>query len=159
MNSFAAAAALVVLCVAVPAAAQSGRPSRPQVGTLDCEISGGFGFIVASRKELTCMFTPAGRGPREVYVGAISKFGLDIGVTAGAQMMWSVHAETTARRAALAGSYVGASAEVTVALGLGANVLVGGSDRTVTLQPLSMQGQRGLNAAAGVTELRLSPAR
>ena len=140
----------------VPADAQG---ARSQLGMLDCDISGGFGFIIGSRKEVNCLFTPAGGGRREAYVGAISKFGLDLGATTGGQMVWAVHAETTARRDTLAGTYVGASAEATVAVGLGANVLVGGSNRTIALQPISVQGQTGLNIAAGVTELSLEPAR
>jgi hypothetical protein len=160
INRFAAAAAIFMTFSAVaPASAQSPRPSRPQVGLLDCDISGGFGFIIGSRKEVACTFTPAGNGPREGYVGVITKFGLDIGATGGGVMRWAVFADTTARRGALAGDYVGASAEATVAIGLGANLLVGGSDRTVTLQPLSLQDQTGLNVAAGVTELQLSSVR
>jgi hypothetical protein len=150
------AALLAGLLVGVSGPAQA---QRVQVGTLECDISAGIGFIIGSRKEVTCMFTSVERGPREVYVGNISKFGLDLGVTAGGQMVWAVHAETIARRNALAGVYVGASAEATIAVGLGANVLVGGSDRTIALQPLSVQGQAGLNVAAGVTELTLNPAR
>lgn len=134
-----------------PAAAQE----RLQVGTLDCDISAGLGFIIGSRKEVSCVFTPATPGPREVYVGAITKLGLDLGATTGGQMVWAVYASTFARRGALAGYYGGASAEATIAVGLGANVLVGGSDRTVALQPLSVQGQAGLNIAAGVAELSL----
>jgi hypothetical protein len=152
--SVAAFAALVVF--GVPSARAQ---SRVQAGLLDCDISGGFGMIIASRKEVTCVFTPAGGGLRETYIGTISKFGLDLGATSGGQMLWSVYAPTTLRRGALAGAYVGASAEATVAAGLGANVLVGGSGRTVALQPVSLQGQSGLNVAAGVTELRLAPAR
>jgi hypothetical protein len=38
-------------------------------------------------------------------------------------------------------------------------VLVGGSDRTVALQPVSVTGQTGLNLAVGVAELILRPAR
>jgi hypothetical protein len=105
------------------------------------------------------MFTPAARGPREVYVGSISKFGLDLGATSGGQMVWAVYAPSSRRHGALAGHYGGASAEATVGAGVGANVLVGGSNRTVTLQPLSVQGQEGLNVAAGVAELELRPAR
>jgi hypothetical protein len=74
-------------------------------------------------------------------------------------MVWAVFAPTTRRIGALAGNYAGASAEATVGAGLGANVLLGGSDRTIALQPLSVQGQAGLNVAAGVTELILRPAR
>ncbi|MCC7346680.1 MAG: DUF992 domain-containing protein [Variibacter sp.] len=151
-------ALMLAALLAAPAQAQSRGPSRLQLGTLDCDISGGFGLIIASRKEVTCMFTPAGQAPREVYVGVISKFGLDLGGTSGGRMVWAVYAETTLRRGALTGAYVGASAEATVAVGLGANVLVGGSNRTIALQPLSFQGQSGLNVAAGVTELQLSAA-
>ena len=59
----------------------------------------------------------------------------------------------------LAGTYVGATAEVSIAAGLGANVLVGGSNRSVALQPLSVQGQVGLNIAAGIGALELHLAR
>ena len=105
------------------------------------------------------MFTPSQPGPREVYTGSITKFGLDLGATAGGEMVWAVYAPTNRRFGALAGHYGGASAEATVGAGLGANVLVGGSDRTVTLQPVSVQGQAGLNVAAGVAEIDLRPAR
>ncbi len=57
----------------------------------------------------------------------------------------------------LAGDYVGATAEATVAAGLGANVLIGGSGRTIALQPLSVSSQVGLNLAVGVANLRLQP--
>jgi hypothetical protein len=73
-------------------------------------------------------------------------------------MVWAVDAPTTRRFGALAGTYTGATGEATVGAGVGANVLVGGSNRTVSLQPLSVQGQAGLNVAAGVAELRLRPA-
>lgn len=149
--AFAAAAALPI-----PASAQA---NRTKVGTLTCDISGGIGLIIGSKKDVTCMFTPAERGPREVYVGSISKFGLDLGATTGGEMVWAVYAPTNRKFGALAGNYGGAAAEATVGGGLGANVLVGGSNRTVALQPVSVQGQAGLNVAAGVAELRLRPAR
>lgn len=154
--------ALAVLAVAAavtlpgPSMAQA---DRTKVGTLTCDISGGIGIIIASKKDVTCMFTPATPGPREVYVGSISKFGLDVGATAGGEMVWAVYAPSSRKFGALAGHYAGASGEATVGAGLGANVLVGGSDRTVTLQPLSVQGQVGLNLAVGVAGLDLRPAR
>ena len=143
--------------VALPTASMA--QARTQVGTLSCDISGGIGMIIASRKDVTCMFTPANPGPREVYVGDIKKFGLDIGATAGGQMVWAVFAPTTLPFGALAGEYGGATAEATIGAGLGANALIGGSNRTVTLQPLSVQGQAGLNVAAGVAGLTLRSAR
>lgn len=154
--------ALAVLAVATavtlpgPTMAQS---DRTRAGTLSCDISGGIGMIIGSQKEVTCMFTPSRRGSREVYVGTISKFGLDVGATAGGQMVWAVYAPSNRRYGALAGQYGGASGEATVGAGLGANVLVGGNNRTVTLQPVSVQGQAGLNLAVGVANLELRPAR
>jgi Protein of unknown function (DUF992) len=152
---------LGALTIAAVLAAPSVAPaqSRAKVGTLTCDISAGIGLIIGSRKDVQCLFTPANQGPREVYVGAITKFGLDVGATAGGQMVWSVYAPTTAQVAALAGNYGGATAEATVGAGLGANVLVGGSDRTVALQPVSVQGQSGLNFAVGVSGLELRPVR
>jgi len=144
--------------IAFPISA-SAQANRTKVGTLTCDISGGIGLIIASKKDVTCMFTPGERGPREVYVGAISKFGLDIGATTGGEMVWAVYAPTNRKFGALAGHYGGATAEATVGAGLGANVLVGGSNSTVALQPVSVQGQAGLNVAAGVAGLDLRPAR
>jgi hypothetical protein len=157
---FSALAGLAIAgALALPTSSMAQAPQRTKVGNLTCDISAGIGLIITSKKEVTCMFTPSQPGPREVYTGSITKFGLDIGATAGGEMVWAVYAPTDRRFGALAGSYSGASAEATVGGGLGANVLVGGSSRTVALQPLSVQGQAGLNVAAGVAELRLRPAR
>src|SRR4029079_14333355 len=156
LGAIAVLAVAAAVALPIPASAQA---NRTKVGTLSCDISGGIGLIITSKKDLTCMFTPSQPGPREVYVGAINRFGLDLGATAGGEMVWAVYAPTTRRFGALAGNYAGASAEATVGAGLGANVLVGGSDRTIALQPLSVQGQAGLNVSAGVAELILRPAR
>jgi len=148
--------ALAVTSLSGPASAQA---NRVQAGVLDCDVSAGIGLIIGSRKQVTCSFTPSAGGPREAYVGAIGKFGLDLGVTAGGRMVWAVYAPTNAPRAALTGTYAGASAEASVGAGLGANVLVGGSNRTIALQPLSVQGQAGINLAVGVAGLTLNPVR
>jgi hypothetical protein len=152
-----AALSLAVAAVSMPVSANA--QDRTKVGTLTCDISGGIGLIVASKKDVTCMFTPSVAGAREVYVGSIRKFGLDIGATTGGEMVWAVFAPSSRRIGALAGNYVGASGEATVGAGVGANVLVGGNNRTVSLQPVSVQGQAGLNLAAGVAGLELRPAR
>jgi hypothetical protein len=153
------AALALAAAVALPAPAVAQGRDRTKVGTLTCDISAGLGLIITSKKNLACMFTPAQPGPREVYTGSIAKFGLDLGATTGGEMVWSVFAPSNKRFGALGGHYGGASAEATVGAGVGANVLVGGSNRTVTLQPLSVQGQAGLNLAVGVSELDLRPAR
>ena len=149
------AVALALTVVSLdPAAAQ-----RTRSGVLDCDVSGGFGWIIGSQKSVACVFTPDRPGPQEFYTGTITKFGLDIGATTAGRMVWAVYVETTAGRGALAGDYVGATGEATVAVGLGGNVLVGGSNRTVALQPLSVTGQAGLNLAVGVADLHLRPGR
>jgi hypothetical protein len=152
-----AVAAVGAAIMLAPAAAHS--QGRVAVGTLDCDISGGIGLIFGSQKQVNCLFRPSVPGPVETYHGTISKVGIDIGATAGGQMVWAVYAPTGWGAGALSGGYVGASAEATVAAGLGANVLVGGNNRTVALQPLSVQGQAGLNVAVGVSELQLRPGR
>jgi len=145
-----ATAALAVLAIATEASAQS----RVEVGMLTCSAKGSTGFVVGSTRELRCRFSRSGRD--EYYRGTINKFGLDIGSTKQATISWAVLAPTTAvPRRSLSGSYGGVSAEATVGVGVGANALVGGSDRSIVLQPLSVQAQQGLNIAAGVSELRL----
>ena len=153
------AALAIVAAVSIPAPSMAQGAHRVKVGALTCDISAGIGVIIASKKTVVCAFTPAAPGPREVYTGSITKFGLDIGATSGGRMVWDVYAPTTEHFGALAGNYVGASGEATVGVGVGANVLVGGNNRTVALQPVSVQGQTGLNLAVGVSGLTLQPAR
>jgi hypothetical protein len=150
-----ALAAVVLATTASPSLAQQ----MVRAGTLACDVSPGVGFIIGSQRELACVFTPNRGGPREAYVGTVSRFGLDIGATSGGQMVWAVYAPTTRRFGALAGTYGGASGEATVGAGLGANVLIGGSDNTISLQPISIQGQGGLNLAVGISALELRPYR
>jgi hypothetical protein len=126
-----------------------------QAGTLTCDISGGIGFIIGSQKALNCSFVPALPGPPEFYSGVITRFGIDLGGTRGGVMTWGVYAPTTRAVGFLAGTYAGASAEATLGAGVGANLLVGGSNHTVELQPLSVQEQTGVNIAAGVAEIDL----
>jgi hypothetical protein len=147
-------AALLGLSVTF-APAQAQRPVWEQSGTLNCDVSAGFGFIIGSQRQVNCLFTPSYPAPPEQYVGTITKVGLDIGVTAAGSLVWNVLQSTTRRRGVLAGSYAGASAEVTAGVGLGANLLVGGNERSVALQPLSVQGQVGINIAAGIAEISL----
>jgi Protein of unknown function (DUF992) len=128
---------------------------RVQAGTLVCNTSVELGVIVGSREALSCSFTPSVPGPTESYGGTITKLGLDLGATSRGVIVWLVYAPTSLRAGELAGNYVGATAQATVGVGLGANVLVGGSNQTVALQPVSLQGQVGLNLAVGFAELQL----
>ena len=144
-------AAALVMAFAAPAASQQ---QRVQAGTLECSLSSGIGMVVASQRNIACNFKPNG-GPPEAYAGTMTRIGLDIGITGGGAIIWAVFTTTNLYSGILTGTYVGASAEMSIAAGLGANVLVGGSNRAVALQPLSVQGQVGLNIAAGVSQLEL----
>jgi hypothetical protein len=124
------------------------------VGSLSCNVAGGVGFIFGSSKSLSCVFTRP-NGTAETYHGDISKFGVDIGFTTESHIIWAVFAPGDVAPGALAGDYGGASADVTAGLGLGANVLVGGSGSQIALQPVSISGNVGLNVAAGVASITL----
>jgi hypothetical protein len=128
---------------------------RSNVGTLTCRVGPGIGAVVASRRRLACRFN-ARDGYSEQYAGSVTRFGLDIGITAGGVMGWNVLTRTRGvRRGALAGHYVGASGDVSLGLGGGAKVLVGGSRRATMLQPVSVVAQVGVNLALGVAGLEL----
>ena len=140
--------------LAAPASAQS----AVKVGTLSCNVASGFGFIFGSSKALNCTYSGVG-GQYEHYMGNITKFGADIGYTSGGVIVWTVVAPVAAMHpGALGGAYAGATGSATVGVGVGANVLVGGSNNTIALQPLSIEGNTGLNVAAGVASITLSPA-
>jgi hypothetical protein len=144
--------AAVLACAITPAVAQG----RVKAGMLSCRTGPNIGLIVGSRQHMQCRFTPDHGGRRELYSGTISRLGLDIGITAGGIMSWAVLASTTALpHGALRGRYVGASGDISLGLGGGANVLVGGSHSTISLQPVSLKGQVGVNLALGVAGLVL----
>ncbi|HEY2445507.1 MAG TPA: DUF992 domain-containing protein [Rhizomicrobium sp.] len=146
-----AAAAMIVAAASIAPANADGV----KVGTLSCQVSSGWGFIFGSSKDLRCEFSPA-RGWGERYVGRVSKFGVDIGYTSGGVLVWGVFAPTTGvPRGALTGDYVGATASATAGIGVGANALIGGFHRSITLQPLSVEGNSGLNVAAGIGSINL----
>jgi Protein of unknown function (DUF992) len=152
-------AAIVAAAGMTLASVAQAQPNRVEVETLTCSMSSDIGLIIGSQRNLNCIFRGGPGEPEESYRGTMTRVGLDIGVTSGGVIIWTVFADTNRRYARmLAGTYGGASAEVSVAAGLGANVLVGGSNRTVALQPLSVQEQVGLDIAAGIGVLELYPA-
>jgi hypothetical protein len=139
------------LTVGTPAAAQGVR-----VGVLTCHVSSGFGFIFGSSRSLNCTFAPS-QGTPEHYTGSISRFGVDIGYIQAGVIVWGVVAPAAnLAPGALAGNFGGATASATVGVGLGANVLVGGSNNSIALQPVSIEGTTGLNVAAGIAAMSLN---
>jgi Protein of unknown function (DUF992) len=136
-----------------PAFAQA-QPVR--VGGLTCNTGPRVGLIVGSRQNLRCVFQSSATGLRYDYTGTIGRLGLDVGITGGGRLFWGVFAPTShVGRGTLRGTYVGASGNASFGVGLGANVLIGGSHRTISLQPLSVEGQVGVNLAVGVARLTL----
>ena len=147
-------AAVAVTGLAIASTA-SAAPAGVKVGTLTCNVAGGMGFVFGSSKELRCSYEPT-KAVVEHYAGSISKWGVDIGYTSKAKLIWAVFAPASdVRPGALEGEYAGATAQATVGVGLGANVLVGGLDKSIALQPLSVSGQTGLNVAAGIGSISL----
>jgi hypothetical protein len=147
----ASVAAATLFANVSPAQSQSGA----NVGSLNCTVAGGIGFIFGSSKELSCLFTRTD-GTAERYSGSVKKFGIDIGFTKEAHIVWLVFAPGNIAPGALAGSYGGATASATVGVGVGANVLVGGSNKQITLQPVSVEGSVGLSVAAGIGAVDLN---
>jgi hypothetical protein len=153
--SLTAAAAVVAVGALAWSAPASAQQSGTKVGVLTCNVSSGWGFVFGSSRNLRCTFSP-NQGPAEHYAGRVQKFGVDIGYVTSAVIVWAVLNPTSdVAPGALAGDYVGATAAASVGVGVGANVLVGGFNKSVTLQPLSVEGNQGLNVAAGIGAISL----
>jgi hypothetical protein len=152
--STAVACATLLIASVSTASAQS----RVEVGVLECSGTSA-SFIIGSRTDLRCMFRSS-TGVSHPYVASIQKVGVDLNLPSNVAVAWAVLAPTRqVGPGDLAGSYGGVAANVTAGAGVGANVLVGGSNNTIALQPLSVQGQTGLGVAAGIAALALRPAR
>jgi Protein of unknown function (DUF992) len=155
LKRFLIVAALALVALASPARTKA-QPTWTQVGVLTCRVNPSIGFVIAGHQSMECNYQPAGPFPPQPYQGALNMLGLDVGVTAGGVLSWTVFAPTTGVPAgALTGEYVGASGDVGLGLGAGANVLLGGSGRTIALQPLSVEGSIAVNVALGVSMLKL----
>jgi hypothetical protein len=139
--------------IASAATAQSGG----KVGTLSCDVSAGVGMILTQKQTLRCIFTPVSGGPVDLYTGRIDEFGVALGAVQQGHLIWGVIAPASGvPHGALAGTYAGLGAEATAGAGLGANALIGGTGRAFSLQPLSVEGQTGLNIAGGITTVTLT---
>ena len=148
-----AATALTALATS-PVLAQTNM----KVGTLTCDVSAGIGLILTQKQTMTCSFVPAAGGAPDLYTGRIDQYGGAIGAVQQGTLVWGVVAPASGvPHGALAGTYVGVGAQATAGAGLGANALVGGTGRSFSLQPLSIQGQTGVNIAGGVTTVTLTP--
>ena len=154
---------IAFICAAVGsmapfAAAQEKKGAT--VGMLRCSEASGWGLVFGSTRDLKCVFSSSEKGVAPAnFTGAIKRYGIDIGYSANSVILWAVVSTSNKFTPGdLAGTYGGVTAEVAWAVGLGANVLLGGSNKGFALQPLSVQGFNGANIAAGVAEVELKPA-
>jgi len=138
--------------------ASANAQQRLQVGVLECAGGPNVGYVVGSTTQLECLFKSDGRRP-EPYVATLQRIGVDLGFTQNTGLAWAVYAPTyRLGRGDLAGSFGGVGANASFGVGVGGNLLVGGSNNAFALQPLSLQGQPGLNATAGIVDVQLRPA-
>jgi hypothetical protein len=155
---------LLNLAVGAALAASAGLAQAADVGvkigTLRCNEASGAGLIFSSSRDLKCVFSGVEKGAKSAsYTGKINRYGVDIGFTESAVILWGVVSTSDKFTPGdLAGKYVGVTAQAGWAVGLGANVLLGGSNNGFALQPLSVQGFNGINLAAGLAEVELKPA-
>lgn len=152
---------IMVAVAAILFSTSAARPAHAiekmtvKTGYLTCHEAGGWGFIIGSSHSIHCTYT-SNKNRTEYYTGTISKFGADIGYLKSAVILWAVAAPTTELgHGALAGDYGGAQASLALGVGAGANVLVGGFKKSIALQPVSVEGQNGLNVAAGIEGMSL----
>jgi hypothetical protein len=155
-NMLKTGALVASLALALFVSSRAHAQANVEIGTLTCVGGEGIGLVVGSKKAYQCQFTASGDRRVETYEATVTKIGVDVGVTGQTTMIWTVLAASQPRRGgALAGSYAGAAADAAVGVGGGGKILVGGSDKSIILQPLSVQGQVGLNLAVGVAGMKL----
>jgi hypothetical protein len=148
----------IIGVLSIPFVSESLAQTKIRTGILDCDVSAGVGLIFSEKQTMRCTFKPMRGGPPEHYFGRIKEVGISLGATAGGVMLWNVvSAEEGVPKGALAGTYTGLSADASLGVGLGENVLIGGNSHGYMLQPTSYEGQVGLNIAAGVTTVTLEP--
>jgi hypothetical protein len=150
LTAAALATAAILAASAMPASA------NVEAGVLRCHIAPSIGYVVASQREMRCHFRPTAGGPTHHYVGTAGRIGLDLGVTQQGWLVWGVWAPTNViNRKDLVGTYAGGSAGIALGAGVGGNALLGGSNNTIALQPLSGEGSTGVSVALGITALSL----
>jgi len=150
--------AIAFAALMTPIASASALPPA-RAGILQCQGGQNVGFVVGSVTSLECVFQSEGRPP-EPYIAIVRRYGVDVGFTGQTRLAWAVNAPVgRIGRGVLAGTYGGVGANASVGVGFGGNFLVGGPANAYALQPISVQGQIGLNVAAGVAGLELQPVR
>ncbi len=156
LATVALAAAVLAPAVASADTGPAGKqPGGVQAGFLTCNVASGWGFVIGSSRDLKCVWEPE-KGVQYNYKGTVGQFGVDIGYHRSSVLLWTVVAATSDKGAkSLEGNYGGVTAQAAAGVGAGISALVGGFDKSVTLQPLAISGETGLNAAAGIQTITL----
>jgi Protein of unknown function (DUF992) len=155
------ATSLIIVFAITGLAAFGARAQAPgqnwtQSGMLRCRLNPSIGFVIFGHQSMECRFVPSLPGPPQIYDGALNTVGIDVGVVGTGGLAWGVLAPTSGIPAgALAGEYVGASGDVALGAGVGANVLIGGSQRSFALQPVSVEGSVAMDVTLGLSALKL----
>ena len=148
-----------IAAAALMATAPTGAKANVEAGGLTCRSAGGVGYVIGATLNFQCVFVPSGGGPAHHYLGVVRRIGVDLGVTQNVSLGWVVFAPTgVIHPGDLAGNYGGVQGNASIGVGVGANALVGGSNNTFALQPVSALAQAGLNVSAGLADLELRPA-
>ena len=149
---------IAIVALLAPLASANALPPV-RAGVLQCQGGQNVGYVVGSVTSFECVFRSEGRPP-EPYIATVRRYGVDLGFTDQTRFAWAVNAPTgRLGRGDLAGSYGGVGANASIGIGGGGNFLVGGPANAYALQPLSVQGQTGLNVAAGIADIQLEPFR
>lgn len=147
-----------VALLAAPLVLATPSVATPKValGTLTCKGHGGISLILGSKEHMRCLFKTVLNSERHPYMATITKVGVDIGFKGESTLVWTVLGTTVdTPEGALEGTYGGVTAGIAIGIGGNANALIGGSGQSIVLQPLSLEGQTGLNLSAGVAGLTL----
>ncbi len=152
---FAVRSALAVALFGLALTATS--PARAgEIGILTCRSPQTTGYILWSSTAYDCVFQSSVGGGTPRYSAVINRAGAEVGWSGNTTMAWAVFAASgQVGQGTLAGGYGGASAGAAVGVGARANALFGGFANSFALQPVSVEGETGLNARATVTGLWL----
>src|SRR5471032_3002169 len=138
---------IAIAALVAPLASANALPPV-RAGILQCQGGQNVGFVVGSVTSLECVFQSEGRRP-EPYIATVRRYGVDLGFTDQTKFSWAVNAPSRQIQR-------GDRANASVGVGFGGNFLVGGAQNSYGLQPLSVQGQTGLNVAAGIADIELA---
>ena len=157
MKCFSFLLAALVMAYTPLATAEEG--AKGQIGIITCDYIPGskVNLLIHSSASFNCVFEHGGQ--KDYYDGEAGiGLGLDLQWTERSTMAYSVMASTGTDMdwsTALTGTYTGGKASAALGVGLGAAVLIGGSNDSVGLVPLAIEGSTGIGATAGIGYLSL----